>query len=75
MPKKTSTLSVQLPEDLDAELRKLRFEVEQLKDKLKEANAKVRAERRRADQHADEVTTLRDIEAAYARRRMNGGAA
>jgi hypothetical protein len=53
---------------LEAELRKLRHENQVLKDR-------VRAERRRADQHADEVACIRQQQVDQARRRLNGVAA
>jgi hypothetical protein len=48
-------------EALEAELRKLRMEVQELKER-------VRAERRRADKHADEISVLHEIEAERVRR-------
>lgn len=54
-----------ITEPLEAELRKLRLQVEKLQDQ-------VRKERRRADQHADEVACLRRQQVYEARRRLNG---
>jgi hypothetical protein len=68
-----------LTEDMDAELRRLRFKVEQLEDKVREERRKVRAERIRADKHADELAVarqelmfLQEREVSQARRRLNG---
>lgn len=49
----------------ESELERLRLQVERLKEQ-------VDAERRRADQHADEIAILRQIEVARARW-VNGG--
>jgi regulator of replication initiation timing len=46
---------------MEAELRKLRLENQQLKDQ-------VRAERRRANQHADEVAMIRQQQVAQVQR-------
>jgi hypothetical protein len=52
-------------EAMAAENQRLRFDVQKLKDQ-------VRKERRRADQHADEIACLRQQQVEMVRRRLNG---